>query len=317
MQLEIDEEVNQQLILFSLNYALQQDERFDEVGPVGQISWFLRSMQPSEIRCVPERLLCRSVEKEEYALTSELMELACQLKDEFSPQPDIQAADGPVQLVLTYPHWRAGTLPLGVHMAHIFPSALISPRIKITLIDAISGDHLSGWVVQSERFVSGLGPLYEKYSVPAGGFITLLPGAELGEVVVRIQRRNEVREWVRTVSVSDAKLRFGMSNNTVGVNYSEEQIVMVDDVEAVEAVWHRLQERGATLSVIVLLVFRELLKLNPQGTVHASTLYSTVNVATRIPPEPVFAELLKRSCYQHVGDAYWRYDPESEAGESG
>jgi len=311
MQLDIDEEGDQQLMLFSLNYALKQDERFDEVGPVGKIFWFLRSMEPPEIVCPPDRLRCRSVEAGTYVLTPELEELARQLHDEFSPQPEAHAAEGPVELVLTYPHLRAGTLPLGPHMAHIFPSALISPRIKISLRDAVSSDQLPGWVVQRERFVSGLGPLYEKYTVPAGACITLLPGADASEAMVRIERRNAVREWVRTVSVLDAELRFGLSKHTVGVYYAEEQIVMVDDVDAVEAVWQRLQETGATLGQTVLSVFHELMKLTPQGTVHAKTLYSAVNVAWRTPPEPVFAELLQCSCYQHVGDAYWRHDSDT------
>ncbi len=215
-------------------------------------------------------------------------------------------------LVLTYPHRRAGTLPLGARMVHIFPAALISPRIKITLRDVLSGEKLPGWVVQRERFVSGLAPLYEKYAAPAGAHITLLPGADASEALVRIERRNAVSEWVRTVSATEAELRFGMSKRAVGVRYAEEQMIAVDDVEAVEAVWQRLEESAATLEQIVLSVFRELVKLTLQGTVHAKTLYSAVNVARRTPPEPVFAELMQRPYYQHVGDAYWSYDLDAE-----
>jgi hypothetical protein len=89
-------------------------------------------------------------------------------------------------------------------------------------------------------------------------------------------------------------------------------MIAVDDVEAVEAAWRRLEESAATLEQIVLSVFRELVKLTPQGTVHAKTLYSAVNVAWRTPPEPVFAELLQRPYYQHVGDAYWSYEPDAD-----
>lgn len=311
-QLGIAAEGDRQLMLFSLNYSLQHDERFDEVGPTGKVLWFLRSMEPAEIVFSPDRLRCLPLEAGAHALTPDLEQLARHLHDEFSPQPEAQAAEGLVELVLSYPHRRAGTLPLGARMTHIFPSALISPRIKITLRDALSGDELPGWVVQHERFVSGLGSLYEKYAVPAGGRVTLLPGAAASEVVVRIERRNPVSEWVRTVSATDAKLRFGMSKRAIEVRYAEEQIIAVDDVDAVEAVWQRMQENGTTLEQIVLSVFRELVKLTPQGTVHAKTLYSAVNVARRIPPEPVFAELMCRSCYQHVGDAYWSHDTDIE-----
>ena len=124
---------------------------------------------------------------------------------------------------------------------------------------------------------------------------------------MRIELRNPVSEWVRTVSATDTDLQFGMSKQVVGVRYMDEQIIAVDDLDAVEAVCQLLHENEATLEQIVLSVFRELVKLTPQGTVHAKTLYSAVNVVRRTPPEPVFAELLQRSCYQHVGDAYWSY----------
>jgi hypothetical protein len=92
----------------------------------------------------------------------------------------------------------------------------------------------------------------------------------------------------------------------------DEHIIAVDDAEAVEAVWLRMQELGTTLDKIVLAVFRELAKLTPQGTVNAKTLYSAVNVVRRSPPEPIFAELVQCSCYRHVGDAYWIYEPDTE-----
>ena len=55
-------------------------------------------------------------------------------------------------------------------------------------------------------------------------------------------------------------------------------------------------------------IFRELAKLNPQSAVHAKTLYTAVNVARRAAPGPVFAEVVTRPWYAHVGDAYWRFD---------
>ena len=52
-------------------------------------------------------------------------------------------------------------------------------------------------------------------------------------------------------------------------------------------------------------IFPELAKLSPQGTVHAATLYSAVNIAMRTPPGPMLAELVSSGEYSPVGDNYW------------
>jgi len=38
---------------FSLNLALQEDERYDEVGPSGEVLWYLQSMEPEDVKKVP------------------------------------------------------------------------------------------------------------------------------------------------------------------------------------------------------------------------------------------------------------------------
>jgi hypothetical protein len=55
-------------------------------------------------------------------------------------------------------------------------------------------------------------------------------------------------------------------------------------------------------------LFPELAKLTPQQTVHAKTLYSAINMLKRLPPGPVFAELVRNPAFQSVGDHYWRFD---------
>ena len=41
-QIELDADVNPKLTEFSLDLVLQEDDRFDEVGPAGDVLWFLR-----------------------------------------------------------------------------------------------------------------------------------------------------------------------------------------------------------------------------------------------------------------------------------
>ena len=308
-QIGMTGESDEELLIFSLNYALQRDERFEDVGPVGQVLWFLGSMKPRDIVMSEKHLVCESVDVLSDSLTEDMKKLSLALRDEFSENIEIEPAKGSVEVVLTYPHLKAGTLPLSPYTAHLFPSALVSPRVKITLIDALSGERLPGWVAQKERFVWGVNPLYKKYDVIAGARITIAPGGDLSESIVHIDRRNPIKEWVRTLVAEDRRLYFELRKHDISVGYVEENIICVEDSDDVKDLCEQLLHNGVTLGQIVERIFRELSKLTPQGNVHAHTLYSAVNVVRRIPPEPILAVLGRNLCYTHIGDAYWRHEP--------
>jgi hypothetical protein len=124
---------------------------------------------------------------------------------------------------------------------------------------------------------------------------------------VKASRRRPVREWVRTAAPGpDGRLTFSMQKRPIGVTYDDLTIVAVDNLAAVDEVW--LKSQAIPFERLVADVFRELAKLNPQSAVHAKTLHAAVNVARRSPPGPIFAELVSRPWYVHVGDAYWRFD---------
>jgi len=59
------------------------------------------------------------------------------------------------------------------------------------------------------------------------------------------------------------------------------------------------------LSTLVRYVTRELAGLSPQGTVHAKTIYSAINLIRRTPPGPIFAHLAADSTLRNVGGGYW------------
>lgn len=305
--LDLPDTINQKLKVFSLDYALQEDSRFDEVGPAGQILWFLHRLEPAEVLDTPRYLKCEPA-AESLTLPPALNELEADLDDEFgSRRPNEQPADE-VTLYLTFPHLRAGTLPLSQKLAMLFPTAYETPRIRFTLADAHTGERRPGWVVRPGRYVFGLDEWYRKYEVPVGGTIAIRKGDAPGEVTVRIARRKPVREWVRAAVVGEGRVSFAMQKRPVGVEYDEQMIVAVDNMGAVDQVWQRMAERKPALQKVVADMFRELAKLTTQSAVHARSLYSAVNVIRRTPPGPIFAELVSRPYFVHVGDAYWRFD---------
>lgn len=299
--------INPRLQAFSLNYALQEDPRFDEVGPTGQVLWFLHRVEPPEVVDPPKRLAHAAPEVDRSVLTPVLLDLEREIDDEFSPHPGAMTPADEVQITLNFPHRRSGTLPLSWRLAPLFPTALVSPRVRFTLVDGDSGEQLPGWVVREGRFVFGLDDWYKRHDLLAGGHLTVRRGDRPGEVIVRALKRRPTREWVRTATAGpDGRLAFGMQKRLIGVDYDEQMIVGADNLPTVEDVWQRSQ--AAPFPRLVADVFRELAKLNPQSAVHAKTLYAAVNVARRSPPAPIFAELATRPYYALVGDAYWRFD---------
>lgn len=313
-QLDFPQDVNAKLQLFSLNHALHKDGRFDEVGPDGQVLWFLRHLQPPEVMDPPIRLRHNPVGFSPEVLTPELKKLAADIDDELGENVNVNEPKDQVQIVLTFPHRWSGTMPLSGRIAHLFPTATSSPRLQVTLVDGHSGDKVQGWVVLPERFIWGLRSWYEKYDVHAGAYLNVTGGDAPGEVTVTFPRRAPTSEWVRTTDIARNQLRFAMSKMPMTVEYSEEMIIVSNDIAMVDEMQTHLDQQGIPFDRIVLDIFRDLVKLTPQGTVHAQTLFHAVNVLRRVPPAPIFAELATRPYYQHVGDAYWRFDPSEYEG---
>ncbi|MGQ0604902.1 MAG: hypothetical protein ACT4QE_24745, partial [Anaerolineales bacterium] len=115
--------INSRLQAFSLHVALQDDQRFDEVGPAGQVLWYLRRLEPPEVVFPPRRLESAVPDYHEAALTDAMQALVVEIDDELSPvQAPLEAADE-VAVTLTFPHRRVGTLPLSPRLAPLFPTA--------------------------------------------------------------------------------------------------------------------------------------------------------------------------------------------------
>lgn len=304
--LELPEEITPQLRAFSLNYALQEDARFDEVGPAGEVLWFLRRLEPEAVQSVPRCLRYKPLEYDHASLTSEMLALEQQLDDEWSDLVQVEpgAVATPVEIVLTYPHWKSGTLGLSRRLETVFPTGR-THRIRFTFIDGDTGEEMPGWVVRENRYVYGLEEWYKKSDLLVGTYLELERGKEPGTVVVRPRSRRSRREWIRVALPVEGKLIFEMRKQLVACDYDELMIVAENAPQTMEKIWDDVRERGLALDKLVAEIFPELAKLSPQGTVHAATLYSAVNVIMRIPPGPLLEELVSGETFAPVGDNYW------------
>jgi hypothetical protein len=246
-------------------------------------------------------------------LTEPMIELEQQIDDELVDYPNETARSGEGSISLIYPHWRSGTLPLSARTIRLFPTAIESPRIQFTLIDADSGDKFQGWVVRPSRYVYGLRDWYSSQGVIPGSLIHLRQGKNPGEVLVQAEKRRSNREWIRTILVgADGGIVFAMLKQMVTAAFDERMAIAIPDVEAIDQVWEKSAHQRTTLLQSVTLMMRELAKLNPQGHVHAQELYAALNVIRRCPPGPLLSLLSSQPIFVHVGDLHYRLDEDQQ-----
>jgi hypothetical protein len=115
-QVGLSTDVNSKLVEFSMDLALQEDPRFDEVGPAGVVLWFLHRLEPEGVLQIPQFLRYQEIEYNPSLLTEEMLTLERKLDDELSPSTEKYPTSNEVHLILIFPHWRAGTLPLSPRM---------------------------------------------------------------------------------------------------------------------------------------------------------------------------------------------------------
>ena len=301
---------NPKLAEFSMDMALQDDQRFDEVGSTGEVLWFLHRLEPPAVKRTPIYLHYSAGEYDRSVLTEEMLAFEQRIDDEHSEVQEEPHGEEHVQVHLIYPHWRTGSLPLTKRIQRMFPSAYESPRIRFMLVDGQSGKQFPGWVVRLERYVYGLREWYLDRGVFPGSFVNVKPGDHPGEVIVDVESHRSSKEWVRTALVgADGKVVYGLLKQQVETSFDDRMAVfMPSDLSALDAAWEKKVHNPPAFEQVVVNTLKELAKLNPQSHVHARELYSALNLVMRTPPGPMLALLASRQWFTHVGDLHFRYE---------
>lgn len=297
-------EANQRLQVFSMDYALQRDERFDEVGPAGQVLWFLHRMEPDPVKETPLQLKYTPIPYAINDLSEEFQDLILEIDDELSPIEVLESDDDEVTVTLTYPNRRVGTLPLTAQLEGLFPTAFETTRIMTTLVDSESGDEVQGWVVREKRYVYGLGEFYRRYQIPIGAYVTVRRDEDPSRLIIDLGNRRPRTEWLPIAVPEDGRLRFESLRRSIGAAYDDLMIFGVEDLEGLDALWQPYQR--LPIEQIIRRLIPELAGLTPQQAVHVKTLYSALNLVRRCPPGPIFAALSQDPAFEHVGGPYWR-----------
>ena len=313
-QLDLKGNVNPKLIEFSLNFALQEDGRFDEVGPAGEVLWFLKRLEPEDVRLTPAPLRYTDIPYDRSRMSQAMLALEAELDDELAEGQAASADVNEVVISLSYPHWRAGTLPISARVRGLFPTAYYTQRVRFTLVDGLSHEELPAWVVRQHGYVVGLGNLYQKYGLMPGSLISVAKGKKPGQVVVTAKTRRPMRDWVRTVLVgSDGGIVFAMLKQNVTADFNERMVIAVPDPAGVDDASSQVAKQRLPFEQLVANMMSELVKMNVQGHVHAQELYSALNIIRRCPPGPLLTYLVGDSKFKHVGDMHFRLaDTEAE-----
>jgi hypothetical protein len=290
------------LQIFCMNYALNSDTRFDEVGPVDTVLWTLKRLEPTEVQTTPPMLVYHPIDYDPTLLTPEMLALEAEIDDEWSTIRE--HAGNEAQITLIYPHRRVGTLPLNATLRAIFPTARRTPRVYVTLVDGQDGEEYTGWVVRQDRYVVGLKPFYSKHKLPVGAHVLVRHSSEPGKVIINFKAYRPRTEWVRLITPNNGQVAFEEQRRSIGAEYDDLMLLGADDLAAVDALFQANQRRA--LPTLLRTLITELSRSSPQGTVHAKTLYSTLNVLRRCPPGPMLAALLTTADFEHVGSHYWK-----------
>jgi hypothetical protein len=313
-QIELPTDVNSKLTEFSLNLALEEDGRFDEVGPAGETLWYLRKLEPAGVQEPPLTLRYtpagQAGEIQDEELANQLIK---SVVDELEPESGKMDKADQVTISLIYPHWRAGTLPLTKAIRKLFPAAYEAPRVQFKFIDADTNDEISGWVVRTNKYVFGLRDWYQALDLMPGNYVTIIRGNKPGEVLISAGKKKPSREWVRTALIgADGGVVFAMLKQLVSGTLDERMAVMIPDVNALDTLWENGNFTRQSIDTIIKKIMKEQAKLNPQGHVHAQELYSAVNLIRRCPPQIILNVLQNRDWVSHLGDLYFRLNESDE-----
>ena len=302
-ELDLPREIPPALAGFSVDIALAGDRRFVDVGTEGR-EWYLRRLLPEAVMTIPRRLQFTPEPYDRSLLSVRYLQMEWELDDEWSEGAAATASSNVlprVDLALTYPHRRSGTLPLTPRTSNFFP-VREGKRSMITFVDGRWGKRFTGWVVPEGLYVAGLWDWYEEHTIPVGGIVVLERTEHPLEVVVDVKPHRSKREWVRMARVENDELRYTLQKQLVSCDYDEAMFVAEADPAATDEFRRRMYDRAPSIFDLVDETAPQLMGLSTRGVVHVKTIYSAINLVHRTPPGPVFAAVLANPRFQEVGD---------------
>lgn len=288
--------------VFSLDFALTRDQRFIDVGPRDETRWYLNRLVPADVMATPRVLQFAKGARLEDSLPPELETILADMQDDNNDDTPADHAATTVNLVLTYPHRRAGSLPLTEGVRAFFPNA--DKPMLVTLVDEYNA-RIPVWVVPDDNYLYGLKSWYDKNKMNPGAQLEIAPRDEPFTAAIRFQPRREGKSlWVRTAKVENLRLTFGTTPRPVAFKYDEEMLIVAEDQNGLDKL-SASNYGDRPLEQLLLDIFPELVKLGGGSSIHAKTLYSAVNFAKRVGARAVFSALVNGDAFTFTSGGYF------------
>jgi hypothetical protein len=304
--LDLDQSIPLETRMFSLNTAMLEDPRFDEVAPKNSVAWFLKRVEPETVLVTPERLRFDPVPFDEDFLTAQLKLTRREIADEWSDLPIRDGAITSATFTLIYPHRVTGTMPINTTIRKLLPLGR-SPRQLLTFQNETTGEQLQIWAIKKGRYLYGFSDWYTQNEVLVGAYITLKRVPDSNVILFDYVHRNRRTDDVRLATVADGRIKFEFQRRRIACEYDDLMVVGTDYTAAIDAIFERAKTRS--LASLIAALLPELAVLSPQQAVHAKTLYAVTNMLRRVAPDPLFAELVANPAFIPIGEHYWRFDP--------
>lgn len=319
-QIDYPKDSNEELTEFSFNYAMIHDDRFDEVGPLGTILWTLHLLKPEDVRKTPMTLKYSAIPQIE--ISDEEADAIDQLgiQDELeirSNRSNNENGQSSFEYCLSYPHWKAGTLPLLDEAANIFPKANETDNIVFTFIDEKSHNSFQGWVIPSKHYVSGLKQWYRTNNIIPGSIFRIsrrLEEDESNDIILSIIPPRGTKEWIRTVKFDEKNhIHFETRQQTITAEIDDRMGIFVENLPQLDILWETNNRPESNPKKQIDLIFNELVQENPQGIVHFEELYAVMNILRRIPPKVLFGLLSEDKNIVKLDNYHFRINDKIES----
>ena len=308
-QIEYPMDTNSELTVFSFNYVMQNDPRFAEVGPVNKVLWTLKELQPEDVRKVPMTLKFNSIPMT-YDPDPSAREIPFDLlQDELEEEQLAEPAEPgeSFEVCISYPHWKAGTIPLIGPLQSIFPTANETDNVVFNFRDLTHGETFQGWVILSKNYVCGLKQWYRTYGIIPGSIFRISKTEDPEVVGVELIPPRAQKDWIRSFRL-DAKNHFSFetAQHKVSTAFDERMAIYVENMPQLDVFWENNNRKEANIIKQLELVFRELAKDNPQGIIHFHEIYAAINMLRRVPPRTLYTVLMQEESIKQIDQMYFK-----------